>query len=250
MMIDLILRTHGGLGNQLFQILYGRLFADCHDLILKEVHDLHYYHAFPRSGELVQGDSPSSWQRLVSAARVPKILHRLIGLPEAPWQLGRSTYLDAYFQNAEDYEQYPADAIERHLQRLADELGIGPANKDLCLVHLRLGDFFTNRSAAKAHVFDRLKNLPVGARVMTNDELLLLEPDVVEAMGARGAELVSTKGMKAEEVLRTMAQYAYIDANDSTLTFWSSVLAGCNVKLCNERLRACRDLLIRYRPHR
>jgi hypothetical protein len=39
-----ILRTHGGLGNQLFQVLYGRLFAEQFRLDLVEVHDISYNH--------------------------------------------------------------------------------------------------------------------------------------------------------------------------------------------------------------
>jgi hypothetical protein len=66
---------------------------------------------------------------------------------------------------------------------------------------------------------------------MTTDEDLLCAPEVVELMAARRAKLVSTKAMPAEHVLRTMACYRRIDANDSTLTFWSSVLGGCEATL-------------------
>ena len=82
---------------------------------------------------------------------------------------------------------------------------------------------------------------------MTNDEDLLLDPKIATVMAERQVELVSTRDMTAEQVLRTMARYCQINANDSSLTFWSSVLAGGEVKLCDNRLRACHDVLVNYR---
>ena len=49
---DLILRTHGGLGNQLFQVAYGRLYSKKFNLNLKEIHDSNYKHKFGRIKEL------------------------------------------------------------------------------------------------------------------------------------------------------------------------------------------------------
>lgn len=242
-----VLRTHGGLGNQLFQVLFGRLFAEQRGLVLCEVHDLRYRHKFSRSVALARSGEPSAWQRWISAARIPKLLERACGRPEEPLRLGHSFYLDGYFQRAENYAQFPDDVVGRQLQRLANELAIEPANLESWLVHLRLGDFFTNRTAALLHVKERLAKVPQGAHVMTNDETLLRDPEVVELMAARSAELVSTNDMPAEQVLRTMARYRRIDANDSTLTFWSSVLGGCEVVLRDQRLRDCRDLLARRR---
>lgn len=242
-----VLRTHGGLGNQLFQVLLGRLFAEREGRTLLEVHDTRYRHAFVRSSALERGHSPSRWQLIVSAARVPKLLQRVLGLGEAPWRLGQTVYLDGYFQRADLYSSFSAEKISNQLQRLADELTIGRADVETCLVHLRVGDFFSDRAMAKAHVLERLQHIPAGARVMTNEESLLGEPEVVRAMAERDASLISTNGMSAEEVLRTMARHQRIDANDSTLTFWAAVLGGSQVGLRNDRLRACRDLLVQHR---
>lgn len=242
-----VLRTHGGLGNQLFQVLFARLLAEHEGLELRETHDLRYRHAFARSGAVAAAGAPHRWQSMVSAARVPKLLQRFFGRAEGTWRLGRSVYLDSYFQQATAYTAFSPQAIARHLQRFADELGLRPADLDACLVHLRVGDFFSDRATAKAHVLERLQAVPDGARLMTNDEALLGEPELASAMAARNAALISTQGMAAEGVLRTMARYTRIDANDSTLTFWSSVLGGCEVPLRDESLRACRDFLVRCR---
>jgi len=244
---DTVLRTHGGLGNQIFQVLFGRLFAEQKCSVLREVHDLRYRHKFPRSTALARGGEPSAWQSWISAVRVPKVLERTCGRSEGPWQLGRTVYLDGYFQRAEDYELFPADMVTRQLQRLADELAIEPAKLEACLVHFRLGDFFADHKAARMHLMNRLAQVQQGSHVMTNDEALLQAPEAAEAMAARNAELVSTEGMAAEQVLRTMARYRRIEANDSTLTFWASVLGGSEVTFRDEGLRNCRDFLARRR---
>lgn len=242
-----VLRTHGGLGNQLFQILFGRLYAEAHGIVLREVHDARYPHGFARSEALKRGGSPSMWQSIVSAARVPKVLERVFGRNEGAWRFGRSVYLDGYFQSAAVFGQFAAARVGAHLDALADELAIGQAELDICLVHLRVGDFFVDKKAAHAHVLERLTEVPTGAHVMTNDECLLSYPDIAAALAARGAVIVGTAGMPAEDVLRTMARYRRIDANDSTLTLWASVLANSQVRLRDARLRECRDFLLGQR---
>ena len=239
-----ILRTHGGLGNQLFQILFGRLFAEQVGAILVEVHDFHYHHAFPRSTLLACGVHPSPYQALISAMRLPKILERVFRRHEKPLRLGLNYYLDAYFQRAGHFTFFPPARVGYHLRHLAGELVIAPATCDTVLVHLRLNDFFASRSEARSHAVARLRKIPQNAHVMTNDEQLLCEPALRAALDAQGAHLVSTQGMNSERVLRTMAQYRHIDANDSTLAFWASVLAGSAVTIRDETLRSCRDFLV------
>ena len=186
-------------------------------------------------------------QFMVSAARIPKVLQRAAGRSEEPWRLGTSIYLDGYFQNAEIYRQFSTHEIALQLNILADELQILGADIEACLAHLRLGDFFADRDQARIHALERLLSVPPGSYVMTNDEPLLLDMELSRIMRKRGLSLVSTKDMTAEQVLRTMARYRVIDANDSTLTFWSSVLGGCILPISDPRLRTCRDLLVHSR---
>ena len=238
-----ILRTHGGLGNQLFQVLYGRLFAEKHAQELCEVHDTRYAHAFPRSAALHRpARAPAPHERWLSALRLPKVLQRLAGRPEGPlWLLG-SAYLDGYFQAAQAYAPFEPAAIRRHLQALRSELSIRPAHIDQCLVHLRVGDFFASRQGAREHIEQRLKNVPPNSSIMTNDEALLAQPAVAELLAAKGCRLVSTAGFAAEDVLRSMAAYGRLDANDSTLVFWASVLGGSKAALQHAGLHATQAL--------
>lgn len=238
-----ILRTHGGLGNQLFQVLYGRLFAEKFRLDLMEVHDMGYKHAFPRSKAL---HPPTEWparhQSLLSSFRLPKVLHRLVQRSEeAIWLFG-DAYLDGYFQGAASYAIFDTEAVERHLRSLGSELSIQPAHIDHCLVHLRLGDFFGSRSDARDHAVQRLSTVPPNSSVMSNDEELLAEPVLAAMLATKNCAVVSTAGLPAEDVLRLMAAYRRIDANDSTMVFWASVLGGCQATLHHAGLRATRDL--------
>lgn len=243
----LVLRTHGGLGNQIFQVFYGRLFAEQAGLSLREVHDSRYRHAFMRTEALAMAPEPGRWQLLVSFMRLPKIFQRVTGSLSGEVRIGETIYLDAYFQSTQVFEDFPPSMLARHLARLANELRIVSADLDSNLVHLRLGDFFTNRTQACQHLIDRLARVNEGSAVITNDESLLQEPDVVALMKSRALKLISTKDMSAEDVLRIMSRYKVIDANDSTLTFWASVLGGCDVSLKNSALSECCNFLKKYR---
>lgn len=238
-----ILRTHGGLGNQLFQVLLGRLLAEHKRIQLREVHDIRYAHAFPRCQELKSSSSPSQLQSFISAARIPKILQRTVGRTESPWKFGESIYLDGYFQDKSCFMDFKPSLIARHLQDFRDELSIRHEKINARLVHLRVGDFFDDEDAAIAHVIVRLEHARAGFHLMTNDEKLLQHFKIQEFIRAKEAHLITTKNMSAVDVLRTMSQYRYIDANDSTLTFWSSVLAGCQVTFKSRSLRECCDFL-------
>jgi hypothetical protein len=245
-----VLRTHGGFGNQLFQLLYGRLFAQAQQCELREVHDRRYRHRFNRAAVPAVSLSPSVWQSAVSAIRIPKVLQRTLGQAEDPWLFFGVWFLDGYFQNEIQYHAFKDNEIRRQLDRLALELAIGPALIDTCLVHLRVGDFFGDLASARHHVINRLSSIPVGAHVMTNDEALLEEPEASALMAGRNVRLVSTTGFSAEEVLRTMARYRHIDANDSTLTVWAHVLAGTQVNFFDQRLSALAEYLGRLGPFR
>jgi hypothetical protein len=93
---------------------------------------------------------------------------------------------------------------------------------------------------------ERISNVEEGSHVMTNDELLLESSEISELMIARKLKLISTKNMLSEDVLRVMSCYRKIDANESTLTFWASVLAGCHVQFRNKNLDNCKNFLLKH----
>jgi hypothetical protein len=246
----LVLRTHGGLGNQLFQVFYGRLISDLLQCELREVHDLRYAHKFERSEVPAISPPPPIYQSIVSSLRVPKILERVFGYQELPWKHGQDTYLDGYFQTEEVYRRFNESAIRKNLQKLAVELTINPATDDDLLIHLRVGDFFKKRDEARLHIFNRLCDIPIKSVLITNDEDLLKDDELSKLMLSKQARLISTKGFSAVNVLRTISKHRNISANDSTLTFWAHVLAGTQVKFHDVRLSALAEYLGQYGPWR
>lgn len=234
--MNVVVRTHGGLGNQLFQLLYGRLLAEQHRATLYELHDIRYEHAFARSRELAARPAPPPPARAISSLRLPKILTRL-GLTRDAVGILDTTYLDGYFQRASDYAVFRDAEVREQLLLLRRELRVATAPTRDQGVHLRLGDFFTSEAAVTEYLSGRLSRIGAGAGIVTNEEARLRTPEMSEAIAAAGAYIVPTGDMSAEEVLRTLASFRRVDGNDSTLLFWASVLSGMECKFHHAELR-------------
>ena len=237
--MSVVVRTHGGLGNQLFQILYARLFASARSAPLFETHDIRYKHAFPRSSELVVAPRPSAIPATLSALRLPKVFTSLKMHCNAVSVLG-VTCLDGYFQNTADFAEFDSMAIRQHLIEIRDELGIATVPVRDHGVHLRLGDFFKSEAAVSAHLSSRIAHIGNGAGIVTNEEARLATPEVTAVIAAAGAYIVPTSDMSAEAVLRTLASFHRVDGNDSTLLFWASVLSGMDCDFKTPELRELR----------
>lgn len=234
-----VVRTHGGLGNQIFQLFYARLFAHKIDAALFEIHDLRYYHHFERSNELDRVPPPSIGASAISALRLPKILSR-IGISKDAVGLFGTTYLDGYFQRFADYEGFEDASIRRELLRLRSNLGISENPARECGMHLRLGDFFKSNADVAQHLNERLLRLGSNIEIITNEEARLSTSPIAEALEAKGATIVPTGDMTPEQVLRTLASFRQVDGNDSTLLFWASVLSGMHCEFLHPELRALR----------
>jgi hypothetical protein len=240
---EVILRTHGGLGNQLFQILYGRLYSESKGMKLREVHDLNYPHKFQRSSFLSKSEEPSIIKGIISGCRIPKIQNKFMRAKERAFIFGATHYIDGYYQEAYQYEEYSSELIKKNIYRLIDELKIKKEKNNRTLVHLRVGDFFKNREQAEKHVRERIKSMVEGASLMTNDESLLNSVGIKNSLNEKNIKLIETKNMPPEDVLYIMSMFSKIDANDSTLSIWSSILNKCEVDIKNTRLRKLRDYL-------
>lgn len=243
-MTHVVVRTHGGLGNQIFQLLYARLHAHRLRATLSEVHDLGYAHAFARSVEIARASAPSAFGRAVSSLRLPKVLTRLNLRCDAVTLFG-TTYLDGYFQHVVDYAGFDDASLRRELTRLRDELNVSDMPPNGRGMHLRLGDFFTSDAAVTAHLNERLTRLGADTGIVTNEEARLNAPMAAAALVANGARIVPTSDMTPEQVLRTLASFRQVDGNDSTLLFWASVLSGMACEYRNPELKALRERFLR-----
>ena len=95
----IVLRTHGGLGNQLFQVVYGRLFSKEKNLPLFEIHDENYAHKFPRDKRLLASPSPKFINKVISDLRFPKIIYKVSKKDGFPLLINSTYYLDGYYQD-------------------------------------------------------------------------------------------------------------------------------------------------------
>ncbi|MEK7118755.1 MAG: hypothetical protein AAB869_04045 [Patescibacteria group bacterium] len=244
-----IVRVHGGLGNQIFQVFYARMYADKYGLTLREVYDGSYYHGFERSPALAAAPEPTNLEKFVSALRIPKFLNKAHLSSERPIRIFGSTYLDAYFQTVTSYAEFGDAEIKKHLRRLAAEFGIRSASNDQTLLHIRLGDFFKTRESALEHAVGRLRRADENSAIMTNDEALFKDPVLLRLLDEKKCKIITTERLEPEIVLRLMATFRQINANDSTLIFWASVLGGCKINLNNNTLIHTHEYFTaRYNP--
>ncbi len=246
-----VLRTQGGLGAQLFQLLYGRLLAQKLGLTLREVHDPRHLAQHARLLPIRPHPRPNATQLRISGWRIPRLWSMAIGRSlERPIRLGKDWYVDGHFQRAKHYRQFTDQALRQALQTLACELKMNPASLDECLVDLQLDDFFGNHDAARLNALTRLSACPEGATLMTNDEGLLREERLSKLMAARRAKLISTQGLSPIEVLHTMARYKRLDTGSSTLAVWCTLLAGTHVRFQEPRLAELACQLSAFAPWR
>ena len=177
--------------------------------------------------------------------RLPKLFQRITMRSVQSTLLFGTAYLDGYFQDRESYNHFDSFIVKRHLLQLGSELLIKPAHIDQCLVHLRVGDFFISRKDAKDHVVQRLSKIKSYSSIITNDEKLLTDSSIASLLSKKHCTLISTVGFSAERVLQLMSTYRRIDANDSTLVFWASVLGGSQTELRHVGLKDIQEYFLR-----
>jgi hypothetical protein len=232
-----VLRTQGGLGNQLFQLLYARLLAQKLGVALHEVHETQHREEHPRYSPPAAHPPPSGMQLRISSWRVPRLVRVVLGRGfERPLRLGKDWYLDGHFQMGKQYMPFDEQAKRQQLLQLATELDIAPASLDQCLVVMQPGDFFGNIQAARLHALTRLSACPEGASLMTSGEELLQDQRLCELMTARRGQLISTQDLSPVEVLRTMSRYKHLDTENGSLAVWCRLLSGSQVQLPEPRL--------------
>lgn len=235
-----VARTHGGLGNQLFQVLYSRLFAgSLADSRLFVIHDRNYPHAFALSPVFTEGGEAPFPAGLVSRIRMPKILERIGISQSGRFSIGGGVYIDGYFQNVDDYRDWSDLEIASQLERLRIALEIKSGNPDQGILHhIRLGDFFTTEAAEIQHLEERLSTLPDGCSVMSNREELIKGSVLGDTLSSKRIQVVPSGGDSAETVITKMSRYGEIVTNNSTLAFWAACLGDRKLVTESAKLNA------------
>ena len=239
-MSKIVLRTHGGLGNQFFQVYFALCckFEFGYQRVVI-IHDNTYPHKFGLDEKLqTLGQRASLIDYLASALRLPKLLNKFFGMRRETIAIGRTIFLDGYFQDVADYAHFSTASLRTALSELRLVVGgCGDMNAEAPpLEHIRLGDFFESKASEEASARTILQNIKRDSHIVTNNESL------VKAICAEGdvsakLTLISTEGMSGADLLNLMAKYAEIRSNDSTLALWAALLYGRRLELNSSRLQ-------------
>ena len=221
-----ILRMHGGLGNQLFQLFFAELCIQRYGVKkLYVYHDDRYPHGF-KASELIQRLTLVESIKMapfVSRHRLIKLLEKL-NINSGKLQIGNVLYLDGYFSTVASLENFSRDERDSVLNKLRQRLNGVENQCERDLYHIRLGDFYSNDDERLAELARRLSVLPMKSSVMTNDEHLLRNKQIEKLAYNKQITLVATAGMVDHEVLYKMAEFQTIETNGSTLAFWAALL--------------------------
>jgi hypothetical protein len=221
-----VARTYGGLGNQLFQVLYSRLVAASFTgSRLLIIHDRNYPHAFPLSPIFLEAGEPPVSACLVSRIRVTKILDRIGISRSGRLSIGEAVHINGYFRNVDYYRKWADLEIASQLERLRIALEIKSGHPDQGVMHhIRLGDVFITEAAEIRHLEERLSALPDGCSVMPNREELIRGSGLANTLRSKRIRVVPSGGESAEAVIAKMSRYGEIDPDLSTPAFWAACL--------------------------
>lgn len=233
--MTIVARTHGGLGNQLFQLLYAKLISNGQNI--EVIHDINYPHKFQLDRRLDFRSLPPFQNRCISALRIPKVLKKLNISPKEHILFLGTLYLDGYFQSFEQYENFNSIEIRSAIDELRDrfDIHVDTFKKEENLVHLRLGDFFHDQVSKTDHVFKRLRPTNVPTAIATNEEEIV--SSIIKGSNKfKNYYILNTPTNDAGETLRIMSTFASIDTNDSTLAFWAALLGKSHLITSSKKL--------------
>ena len=227
---------HGGLGNQLFQLIAAVSKAQCLSATKVELYvDFLSNYVTQRDFALaplvaVQGLPVCQLAPMPILARVrfPKILakvtrkDRILQLPFT------GNLIDGYFQSSSDFPASELLRIQRILfawrKSLKLQDRITSVSRDR-LLHLRLGDFFKRSDMALTFAIDRIRKFAGSLDIVTDSESIVLT--AIHILGRdRELHVVPSHGLTSWEVLYLMSRYSKIITNGSTLAFWAALLSS------------------------
>ncbi len=233
----IILHSHGGLGNQIFQILAAELFSSKYNIKkIRLYHNNSYSHSFELCDNINIYDMAYGEILFLSKLRLPKIMFRLNFSGNEYLNIGKYFILDGYYQDLPFYQKFSRKIIDSKLLLLRKLLLFNDTKIKKTLYHLRLGDFFLNNELAISYSIKYLEKCEKSSHLITNQEELLNSDSLKKIINNKKIKIIGTKKLKPIELLNLMASYENIISNSSTLAFWASILGNSNLKIKSKRL--------------
>ena len=229
----LVLRSYGGLGNQIFQYFFCLNLQE--KIKFKKVYSIHstnYSHQFIHNESLKIYPKPPKLIKIISDLRLPMILSRLGIYKKGYIKIGDYVFLDSYFQEKKLYSSFSKNNIKKSLENIRSILGISQRDAEFENVyHLRLKDFFKNENDELNYLKSSLDIMIPGSFIITNRQDLFSSEDVIQKMEMKKLSLIDTEGFDAKEVIGKFSMYSNITTNNSTLALWAAILCNRNLIL-------------------
>lgn len=233
--------SHGGLGNQLFQLFHALLYS--RGEIVKYYHDNRYYHGFKcEIPDNKYMEKCCDYERFILSLRIPKILKKIKISNRESLRFAGVSLLDGYFQSIRDYNGYSKNEISIIKHKVKSVFGEWPERKNpYPLYHLRLGDFFASENDQIEYVSKRLKVIPNNSALVSNRDDIFEGSYYVKYCMDNNLKYYQTGKMSAIELVKFMSCFENINSNGSTLAFWAACFGNCEVDLNNQRLQLLFD---------
>jgi hypothetical protein len=241
MTFSFVVRTHGGLGNQLFQIFYAILLRNrVSRARLAVIHDSNYGHGFEldKNLEVAYSSKVGFIPNVISKARIPKVISRLRRREMGCFGLLNYRFLDGYFQNLRYYKSFDDTEITEAVNELKRYLILRAkeCNRSEVLYHFRLLDFFNSEDEELEYIKIQFSNLPQSASIMSNNDKLFNRPDIKRYLNDKKINHIETEGLASIDVLSLMMRYGTIHSNNSTLAFWAAIFNRCELSIGDDVL--------------
>ncbi len=234
----IIVVTHGGIGNQLFQLLYGLSLSKKLNANIEVYHDARYAHSFHLDDKLKFFEGKSNFWKFLAMIRLPKILKKLNIVKIGRLDLGIAIILDDYFQDLADYDNFKSENIQYsfNLIKILILKNIIVEKSPKTLVHIRLKDFFNNFQEELLYVINLINKINDFSFIITNNESLFNEPQIRRLVVSKCLTIISTEGKSGNQVILEMINFDKISSNDSTLAFWAALIGDAELLIQNKKL--------------
>jgi hypothetical protein len=235
---------HGGLGNQLFQYFHTCvLAAQSENAEIRLITDFLARYSSPRNIELLPLIELRLSDRLglsntgsLLRMRIPKVLKRVTGRELVVSIPGYGVIVDGYFQEIQHYKNCPAEVLAEELavcrRTLTKRLSLDTPGKGR-ITHIRLGDFFDDRGAARSFASRQLLAITGPTDLVTDQEDVMAD-ELAKLDLAHPVRLLPSADMPAWDLMALMCRYEVISTNGSTLAFWAAVIRGAELHSANQ----------------
>lgn len=232
--MKILWRSAGGLGNQIFQLLFVRLLSHslgsvdvCHE------HNSNYSRICLWDYPLKKRYSGLNiFQSLMINLRIPKVLYRLNLIRYEYVNIFGLFIVDGYFLNADSFKIFDRNQIDYQIHVLKDEINLDKKFLYESLYHLRLGDFFQNSCSEYDFVRCILGSLDQSSTVISNNDKLFSRDSYIKILlEEKKINYLLTDDFTALNLLTLFCSTKTLFSNGSSLAWASSLLSENNVEM-------------------